>query len=120
MNPWLLLAAALALFLGAAHSFLGERVFFVRLFHRGPTAPIFAADAFARRTLRFVWHLTTVAWWGAAALLWVLGRGDAAAGLRVLAATFLASGAVTALGSRGQHPAWLLFLAIAIATWLGA
>jgi hypothetical protein len=120
MNPWLALAASLAVVLGAGHSYLGERVFFPRLFRHGPLAPLFAADAFSRRTLRFVWHLTTVAWWGAAALCWALGRGEALAGLRVLAATFLASGVVTAVGSRGRHPAWPVFLAIAVAAWMGA
>lgn len=80
MNPWLVLAACLAVILGAGHSYIGERYFFVRLFRDGPTAPLFASDAFSRRTLRFVWHLTTAAWWGAAALLWVLGRGEASAG----------------------------------------
>jgi hypothetical protein len=120
VNPWLAVAACLALFLGAAHSYLGERVFFVRLFRRGPTAPLFEADGFARRILRFVWHLTTVAWWGAAALIWALGRGEPRTGLHVLAATFLASGIVTAIGSRGRHLAWLVFLAIAAAAWLGA
>jgi hypothetical protein len=120
MNSWLLLAAALAVVLGAGHSYLGERVFFVRLFRRGPLAAGFASDTFARRILRIVWHLTTVAWWGAAALFWVLGRGDVSAALRVLAATFLVSGVVTAVGSRGRHLAWLVFVAIAVAAWLGA
>jgi hypothetical protein len=75
MNPWLALAAALAVILGAGHSYLGERFFFARLVRHEPLAPLLGADAFSRRTLRFVWHLTTVAWWGAAALFWALGEG---------------------------------------------
>ncbi|MDF1506257.1 hypothetical protein [Roseisolibacter sp. H3M3-2] len=119
-SPWLALAATLLAALGAGHSYLGERHFLPRLFARGPTAPHFAADGFSRRTLRFVWHLASVGWWGAAALCGVLGRGDAAGGLRVVAATVLASGVVTAAGSRGRHPAWALCVVIAAAAWRGA
>jgi hypothetical protein len=120
MNPWLLLAATLAVVLGAVHSYLGERYLLARLFRRGPTAPHFEADAFSRRILRLVWHLISVAWWGGAALFVVLGRGDAQAGVRVLAATFLVSGVITAAVSRGRHLAWILFVATAGAAWIGA
>ena len=124
MSPWLVLAACLAVALGVAHSYLGERYLLQRLFRRGPLPPLFGSDTFTRGTLRFAWHLTTVAWWGAAALVWVLGRADgggsASAGLRVLAVMFLVSGAVAAIGSRGRHLAWLVLLAIAVAAWLGA
>ncbi len=120
MSPWLALAAALALAAGVVHSYLGERYFLVRLFRRGPTAPHFEADAFSRRILRLVWHLLSVAWWGGAALFLVLGRGDASDGVRVLAATFLVAGAITAAVSRGRHLAWILFAAIAAAAWAGA
>jgi hypothetical protein len=61
-----------------------------------------------------------VAWWGAAALCWALGRGEAALGLQVLSATFLLTALVAAVGSRGRHLAWLVFAAIALALWRGA
>jgi hypothetical protein len=47
-------------------------------------------------------------------------EGEAALGLRVLSATFLVTALVTAVGSRGRHLAWVVFVAIALAAWLGA
>lgn len=68
-------------------------------------------------TLRFAWHLTTLAWWGFAGLLFLLAA-DALTPPRaaaVVALTFLASGAVTLFASRGRHLAWIVFMAIGIA-----
>jgi hypothetical protein len=120
MNWWLRSAAALAICVGLAHSYLGERYILIRLFRRTPLPPLFGSDVFTRRTIRFAWHLTSVAWWGAAVLFWALGRGDAALGLRVLSGTFLVTALITAAGSRGRHLAWPVFLAIAVAVWMGA
>jgi hypothetical protein len=120
MDPWLLSATVLATATGLAHSYLGERYILRRLFRRHNLPHLRGSDVFTKRTLRFAWHVTSIAWWGMAALLWVLGRGDAAGGLRVLSATFLATAAATAIGSRGRHLAWPVFTLIAIAVWLGA
>jgi len=120
MNGWLRGAAVLAVGVGLAHSYLGERYILTRLFRRTPLPPLFGSDVFTRRTLRFAWHVTTVAWWGAAGLFWALGRGDAALGLRVLSATFLVTALVAVVGSRGRHLAWPVFAAIEVAAWLGA
>ncbi len=43
---------------------------------------------FTKRTLRFAWHLTTVAWWGAAAALLALGVGSPRLAVQGLSATF--------------------------------
>lgn len=120
MNAWLALAAALLVLVGAAHSYLGERYVLTRLFRRGPLPPLFGSDWFTRRTLRFAWHVTTIAWWGAAALCWALGRGDAGLALRLLSATFAATAAVVVVASRGRHLSWPVFTLIAIALWMGA
>ena len=70
-----LLAAGLAVALGIAHSFLGEKYILIRLFRRSDLPQLFGGTEFTIRTLRFAWHLTSVAWWGAAALLFLLARG---------------------------------------------
>jgi hypothetical protein len=120
MNTWLFIASALAVLTGLAHSYLGERYILIRLLRRTDLPQLFGSDVFTKRTLRFAWHLTSIAWVGAAVNLWVLARGDAAAGIRILSATFFVTALVTVAGSRGRHLAWLVFLAIAAAAWLGA
>lgn len=117
-GPAALVAATLAFGLGAAHSYLGERYILIRLFRRADLPHLFGSDIFTKRTLRFAWHLTTVAFWGLAAVLLVLtGVGSTASVGTVIAATFAASGVVTFIGSRGRHLAWPVFLAIAVAAW---
>jgi DUF1680 family protein len=117
-----LLAAVLTVAVAVAHSVLGERYLLVRLFRRTELPRLFGSDWLTRRTLRFAWHLTSIAWLGLAALLALLpsfgGPGAAAAG-RVIALTFLVTGLVTALASRGRHLAWVVFLAIAALAWVG-
>ncbi len=117
-NPAALIAAILALGVGVAHSYLGERYILIRLFRRPDLPHLFGSDVFTKRTLRFAWHLTTLAFWGLAALLLVLtgGASTAVAG-GVIAATFAAAALLTFIGSRGRHLAWPVFLAIAVAAW---
>src|SRR3989440_9909196 len=109
-----LLAAALALGIGVAHSFLGEKYILIRLFRRSDLPKLFGGTEFTVRTLRFAWHLTSVAWCGAAALFLLLARGplSSAAVSGVLAAVFLVSAGITLIASRGRHLAWPVFLAI--------
>ena len=124
MNAALVCASGLILALGAVHSILGERYILIRLFRRSDLPRLFGSDLFTRRTLRFAWHLTTLAWLGIAALLLVAARpGVGTLALRqigaLLAATSLASAVATFVGSRGQHLAWLVFLAISALSWFG-
>lgn len=114
MTILLIAAAFLAFAVGLAHSVLGERYILTRLL-RGDTVPhLFGGPEFTARTLRFAWHLTTIAWWGFAAILGVLAGGAASPRnlSAVVAATFLLTGALTFLVSRGRHHAWIVFLAI--------
>jgi hypothetical protein len=120
MSIWLWVATLLALSVGLAHSYLGERHILVRLLRRDNLPHLFGSDVFTKRTLRFAWHLTSIAWWGAAVTIPMLAREDASAGLRVIGGTFLVSAVVTAVGSRGRHLAWPVFLLIGAAAWLGA
>ena len=109
-------AAFLAVAVGAAHSYLGERYIISRLLRRDNLPKLFGSDAFTRQTLRFAWHLTTIAWWGFAAILALMAfdafsRENTAL---VLALTFLASAILTAAYTRGRHLAWVVFLLIAV------
>ena len=124
MNFYFLVAAFLTLAIGVAHSWLGERYILMRLFRRQNIPHLFGSDAFTKRTLRFAWHLTTVAWFGAAAVLLILASYplDAPARMssRVIAATFLVSAVIALVGSRGRHLSWVVFLLIAGLAWGGA
>ena len=56
-------ALVLAVLLAAAHSYLGERYILIRLFRREDLPKLFGGGTeFTTRTLRFAWHLTSVAW----------------------------------------------------------
>jgi hypothetical protein len=120
MNAALTVAVILTIAVGAAHSYLGERYILIRLFRRPDLPHLLGSDVFTKRTLRFAWHITTLAWLGFAATLWVLGRGSAHAGIRVVSIVFLLSAVLTFVGSRGRHLAWIVFLAIAASAWIGA
>ena len=123
MNALLMAAAILLFLLGVAHSYLGERFILIPLFRRGHLPAIFASEVLTARTLRFAWHLTSIAWWGAAVILLLLAPSPPAqlqvlVG-RVLAATFLASGLLALCVSRGKHFSWVVFSAVALLTWFG-
>jgi hypothetical protein len=112
----LYLATFLAIAIGVAHSYLGERYILIRLFRRTDIPKLFGGTEFTARTLRFAWHITTVAWWGFAALLFLLARQPISSqdvGM-VIGITFLASSAMAFFGSRGRHLSWLVFLVIGI------
>lgn len=111
----LLSAALLAGALGAAHSWLGETRLLGRLLSE--RAGMLAHSRFASSTLRWAWHLTTVAWCGLGAVLAALALSPPAfqtrAMLIAMAATFLATAAVIALSSRFRHFAWPIFVVMA-------
>ena len=105
-------ALVLAVLLAAANSFLGERYILMRLFRRDDLPKLFGGTAFTTRTLRFAWHLTSVAWLGLAAALLAPARVA-----EVVALTFGISGLAALAGSRGRHLSWIVFFAIAALAW---
>ncbi|MFQ5351245.1 MAG: hypothetical protein ACE5EG_12460 [Thermoanaerobaculia bacterium] len=121
MKSGLLVAAALLTLTAIAHSVLGERYILTRLFRRDSLPRLFGSDWFTKRTLRFAWHITSVAWLGFAGLLFFLA-GSQPAGtaslLKVVAVTFLVTSVIAGLASRGKHLSWPVFLVVAVLTWL--
>lgn len=123
MSPYLATGAVLAFGIGLAHSYLGERYVLIRLFRRPNLPKLFGSVRFTRRTLRFAWHLTTIAWWGFGAQMALAASSPVAAAgyvLEAIAWTFGASAVVTGIASRGRHLAWIVFLAIALCAGLAA
>jgi hypothetical protein len=117
MNTLFLVAAALMVFLAAAHSYLGERLILIPLFSRRmETSP-----PLMKQTLRLAWHITSVLAVGIAAILVVLARGGGAPiYAEIIAASCALSGIVSLVFSRGKHLSWIVFFAIAALTWFGA
>ena len=116
MDIALYLAAFLTVATGIAHSYLGERYISTRLFRCDDLPGLFGGPEFTIRTLRFAWHLTTVAWWGFAAILVMMANRPVnmnTVGL-VIGCTFLVHFAVAFIGSRGKHMSWPVFLSIGI------
>lgn len=114
MTTALTIAAFALVGVGIAHSILGERYILMRLFRRGDLPRLLGGTEFTRRTLRFAWHVTSIAWWGFAALLLMVARGPILAQdvARVTGVTLIATGLVALIGSRGRHLSWPVFLAI--------
>ena len=107
----LVTAAFLAIFVGLVHSYLGERYILTRLFKR-ELPKLLGSDWFTKRVLRFAWHLTTVAWWGFAGILFILsspGEHIQKQILMVIAAVFLVSGLFSASFTKGKHISWIFF-----------
>ena len=118
-----IVAAIFAFGVGLAHSILGERYILIRLFRRPNLPQLLGGPEFTIRTLRFAWHLTTVAWWGFAAILILLARQSVSmqSVSGVLAVTFILTALVTAVASRGRHLAWPVFLVISlVCAWAAA
>jgi hypothetical protein len=116
-----LLAALLCAALGVAHSYLGERFILLRLFRRPDLPKLFGGTEFTTRTLRFAWHLTSLAWWGSGALFFLMAQGpiSSSAVAATLAVVFLLSGGITLVASRGRHLAWPVFLVIGLIALYG-
>jgi len=111
----LTLAAVLIVLLGLAHSVLGERYILVRLFRRPDLPKLFGGTAFTTSTLRFAWHLTTLAWWGFAAILLHVEHGSLSTPrlLQVIAVTTFVSGLLPLFFTRGRHLSWIVFFTVA-------
>lgn len=117
----ILYAASVLIFtLGLAHSVLGERFILVRLFRRESLPKLFGGTEFTARTLRFAWHITTVAWWGISVLLWLAASDNLSSesALTVLGCTLVLSGILPLAITRGRHLSWVvLFLAGGLVLW---
>lgn len=117
----MLAAAMLAIGIGFVHSYLGEKYILIRLF-RQPLPRLFGDDQFTRQTIRFVWHLLSIAWFGFAAILILLHFGDPSRSslLNVVGTTFAVTGIIALVASRGRHLSWVVFGIIAFFCFMDA
>jgi len=112
----LYIAIALIVATGIAHSYLGERYLLIRLFRRDNLPKILGSAAFTIGTLRFVWHLLTVTWFGFAYLLFVALHAPVSTGdvLRTFGVVSLMSAAFPLFFTRGKHLSWIVFFTIGV------
>lgn len=113
------LAALLMVVAGIAHSYLGERGFLPRLLAM-PGLPLLRRDdrGFTERVLRAVWHIASLYWLCAAAVLAIIAvqpENPLRAIALTLAATILAT-ALACIWCGWRHPAIGVFLAAAALT----
>lgn len=118
----LLIAAVLIFLTGCAHSYLGERNILIRLFKHGTMPSLFGGTQFTEGTLRFAWHITTIAWWAIAVLLVLAHRGSISTTsvLHVIAGAAIASAVLPIIFTRGKHLSWVVFLLVAALVSLAA
>lgn len=111
MEFMLYLSAILLVIVSFAHSYLGERYILSRLFRRDNLPKLLGSDDFTKRTLRFAWHVTSVAWLGFAGIIVLLAQPELNKALvaQVIAVTFGIHFLVALLGSKGKHLSWVLF-----------
>ncbi len=125
MNTYLLIASGLTIFLGLAHSVIGEVLIFRHWRRDGVSKATLGAKLPSRhrRILWSSWHLASVLGWGISAVLFKLAAAQAGSPLHdyikcVLVFTMLAGGLLVLGGTRGKHPGWTVLLAIAALIWL--
>ena len=124
MNAMLLVAGLLSVLIGIAHSVLGEKLVLGPLFRRDDLPKLLGSTTFARQTLRFTWHLTTVLLLGIGAVVVDLSLSPpdstSTCVIQVLAATFTVCSLLSLIGARAKHFSWWVFLIIAVLLWFGA
>lgn len=121
MDGWLIPTALLIVFVGALHSVLGELFLIGPLCKRDDLPRIPGGPPqMSAQTLRFAWHLTTVAWLGLAWLLVLVDRGELStrSALLMVVVVSAVSGVISLVGARGRHLSWLAFFAVAAGVWL--
>ncbi|MEZ9524877.1 hypothetical protein [Enterovibrio norvegicus] len=121
MDTLLYVAAILLVIISFAHYYLGERYILIRLFKRNNLPKLFGSEAFTKKTLRFAWHITSIAWCGFAALLVVIAQPQFSAKTlaTVIATTFFLHGLLSLVASQGKHLSWVVFFAIFACTLIG-
>jgi hypothetical protein len=112
----LLIAAVILIMCGLIHSYLGERYILIRLFKRDNIPHLFGSDIFTKGTLRFCWHITSLAWFGFAALLVNMQENNSETQLYIISTVFFLSASFSAYFTKAKHLSWLAFLIVAAIT----
>ena len=115
---WLGVIATCIGIMAIAHSFLGERNIVRPIIERMVWSEKGKGADFSNGTVRFVWHIITVAWFGFAILLLapVLGVENSSAFVStIVALTALVTAGFAFFYTGGRHLSWVAFLIVAAA-----
>jgi hypothetical protein len=124
MNYYLLISGVLTIFMGIAHSIIGEALILRPLQKTDGLPAVRGSVRATKSTLRFTWHVTSVFGFGSSIiLLYYCSRQEFSADqifvLRILSLTNFVSFLVAIIGSGGRHLSWLVFIFVSVLTWLG-
>ncbi len=121
MNIFFIIAAGLFILLGIIHSYLGERFILIPLIKRGHLPKIFNSELLTAQTLRFAWHLTTIAWFAFAVILFILDKYTPYEIIaKIIAIAAFISFIISLVIARGRHFSWIIFLVVSILIWIGS
>ena len=110
-------AAIIMLLTGIPHSYLGEKYILIRLFRRDNLPELLGSDEFTKNTLRFAWHITSITWFGLAAVL-QFDNNHSTLFLYSIATISFISAAMAAFFTKGKHLSWVAFLTVSMLTYL--
>lgn len=119
---WVYIAAIGAVGLGVAHSALGERYIFPRLFRCEDLPLLRRSREYTKSILRWAWHLTSLAWFGFAYILFLIATDRAPNAVelsRIIGVVFGLTCVIAFATTRGRHVAWPLLALVALASWFG-
>jgi hypothetical protein len=124
MNVLFILCGILLTVIAVLHSLLGEW-YLIRPLYQADVPKLFGSRTFARRTIRFVWHLLTIAWaaCGLVFLYWATLEYSrvVVVSARILGVAWLLSSLVSLVVTRGRHwISWVGFLIIGILALAGS
>jgi len=122
----LIIASALIIIIGLAHSWLGEKKLIQPVMGLEVFPALLGSPETAKSTLRVSWHLLTLCWWAVAGLLFYYANSNLPAPIPLLwmiTGVFSISGLAALYFSRGKHKSWVIFFAVASITgwmaWMG-
>lgn len=113
----LIVASILLIMCGVIHSYLGEKLILTRLFKLENLPHLYGSDNFTKGTLRFAWHITSLAWFGFAFLLSFTEKPSNSI-LATISIVFLLSALLSIYFTKGKHFSWLFFSIISLLTLL--
>jgi len=118
---WLIIGSITMTLLAGLHSYAGEIRLMQPLLQRNDLPTLNGSVDYTKTILRWAWHLTSLAWFGFAAIflgLISVAPDERLVPLLILAGILALSGVIVLTVTRGRHPAWIFFLIATACAWM--